>query len=159
MKKIFSIIILGTSLFHCQQKNNDCPDEKKFFIRNNVSFNKKINISEYVERDTEKRFIVIKDGSKCFVNYNTLLSTEDVEGYATNFIKTNPNGFYYSFEYGNRYHYEYQVYFKYLKDNFYVYKVIQKFSDLANPNSLSSKNYSPKKIKFNQFDIHNFLPK
>lgn len=64
-----------------------------------------------------------------------MLSTSQVEGYATNFIKKSKNGFFYSFEYGSRYHYEYIFYFKFINSNFYLYKVVEKYSDLSSPNA------------------------
>ncbi|WP_114820656.1 hypothetical protein [Chryseobacterium sp. KLBC 52] len=162
MKKIFFILVFSITLAQCQEKTNSCPDENKFFIRNNteLKFDKKdFNIYESINKENEERFIVINSNGKCIINTKSLLSTDEVEGYATNFIRKTKNGFYYSFEYGNRYHYEYELYFKYLKGKFYLFKVIQKFSDLANPNSVKAKTINVSNKQFSLFDIHNYLPK
>ncbi|WP_326983916.1 hypothetical protein VUJ46_05080 [Chryseobacterium sp. MYb264] len=160
MRKIFLVFIFLTTLYQCQERKNSCPDKDNYFIRNSLKYNSEFSMYEYVNKKSEDRFILInKNSNNCFINKNSLLSTNEIENYATNFIKRTKNGFYYSFEYGNRYHYEYEVYFEYVNGDFYLNQIVQKFSDLANPNSIRTKRIPVSKIKFILFDIHEYLSK
>lgn len=146
----------------CQKKSYECPNKENFFIRHNLKLNidnSVFNIYESISKNDEKRFIVINSDNKCIINKNSLLSIDNVEGYATNFIKKTSKGFYYSFEYGNKYHYEYELYFEYTNGIFNLSKIVQKFSDLSNPNSLKSKTINISNKNFSSFNIYDYLPK
>ncbi len=162
MIKILFILVFSISLVQCQEKNNGCPDENNYLIRNNLQLqidNRDFNIYESISKKNEKRSIVIQTGNKCIMNVKSLLSTDEVEGYATNFIRRDKDGFYYSFEYGNRYHYEYELHFKYIKGKFYLFKVIQKFTDFADPNSVKTKLIDIPNKQFEFINIKDYLPK
>ena len=137
-----------------------CFDDKEFNIRNEIELRlqkEKWKIFEIVPNEEESHFIAIQNKYKCIVNKKALLSINEVQGYATNFIKAIPNGFYYSFEYGSRFHYEYDFYFKVINKEFYLYKVVERYSDLLKPNKQKVKVKAVKNIPFEQMNIRSYI--
>lgn len=158
MKILFSFLLCIPLLTKGQV--SECFDNKEFNVRNEVEVclsKKKWKIFEIVSIEGEKHFITILGGNKCTVNKTSLLSINEVEGYATNFIKKTAKGFYYSFEYGSKYHYEYDFYFKFINTNFYLYKVVEKLSDLSKPDSQKIKTKAVKNIPFELVNIHSYI--
>jgi hypothetical protein len=155
------LLALGLNVTFSPQSNDDCPDSDKYSSGKSLSIeinNKRYVIYEAINEARDDRFLVIDYGSYCRTNKKSLLSTESRSGYATNFIKKSPNGFCCSFEYGNRYHYEYELYFRHVRGEFYLYKVIKKASDLAKTNSGQRKTVIPvNNLRFDIFDIKSYI--
>ena len=158
MKILFSLLLCAPLLAKTQ--TNKCFDEKEFHIRHEIEmYQAKVNwkVLELVSIKDEKHYIAITNSSECFINKNSLLSTNEVEGYATNYIKKNRNGFSYSFEYGSRYRYDYILNFKFINGNFYLYKIVEKYSDLSNPNTQKIRSKLIKNISFEWVNIHSYI--
>ncbi|WP_157495113.1 hypothetical protein [Flavobacterium sp. KJJ] len=120
---------------------------------------KKILVLEVKNVENEyDRFLLINinNGFKC--NHHSLLNTNDYQGYSTNYLKLQKDGFSYSIEYGSRYYYNYEFYFEFRKDNFYLKKIEMKSFDRANPKITKSKTrLISSKVSFEKFNIENYL--
>ncbi|QKZ11222.1 hypothetical protein [Spirosoma sp. KUDC1026] len=155
------LLALGLNVIFFPQSNDDCPDPDKYSPEKSLSIeinNKRYVIYEAINESRDDRFLVINYGSYCRTNKKSLLSTESRSGYATNFIKKLPNGFCYSFEYGNRYHYEYELYFRNIRGDFYLYKVIKKTADLSKNSPRQKITTIPvNNLSFDVFNVGSYL--
>ena len=128
-------------------------------MRHKIEFkasNIKYKIFEVVNKKTNERFIEITQNKRPVVNKKSLLNPSIVEGYATNFIRRTKQGFYYSFEFGNRHHYEYEFHFKLIKNDYFLYKVKKSYVDMANPSSSKVSIIPVNAIKFTSYDVSNY---
>lgn len=146
-------------------KEDQCKDvlNDSTYIKEK-KINGKINGKEYLvfeikNRENEyDRFLLLNINSSFICNHHSLLNTNDFQGYSTNYLKLQKDGFSYSIEYGSRYYYNYEFYFKFIKNNFYLKKMEIKSFDRANPKKIQSKNkIITSKVSFERFNIENYL--
>lgn len=164
-----SVLFLSVSFIgkKCDQ-NDTCKDVLKNsdYLRKDSLWGK-INNKDYVvyeimhnENETD-RFLLLSINNKFTCNHNSLLNTNDYQGYSTNYIRKEKDGFSFSIEYGSRYYYNYEFYFKFENNKFYLKKMSETTFDKANPKESGSKNKKMKmiksKISFEKFNIHNYI--
>lgn len=155
---LYSVICKGQtdSINSILKDDNYRIKDSIYAIINNDSF----SVYEIINYENETdRFLLLKFNNMEIYNKNSLLNTNDYQGYTTNYIRKTKNGFVFSIEFGSRFYYNFKFYFNIKNHIFYLNNVSKTSFDKNNPKVRKSTNtvVANKKISFKKFNIHNFV--